>query len=146
MPTPEPAVSTVTHFLAALEDLDIDRALSYAAPGIVYQNVPLPPARGLAAFEKQMRWLARAMTGFEVTIQHIVGDGPIVLTERTDTLRAGSWSAAFWVCGSFEVRDGRIELWRDYFDWATLGVASLRGLAQAAVAGISRAGGRTVSG
>ncbi len=50
--TEEPQV-VVTGFLKALEDLDIDRALTFAASDIVYQNVPLPPARGVAAVEKQ---------------------------------------------------------------------------------------------
>ncbi|TDD70795.1 limonene-1,2-epoxide hydrolase, partial [Actinomadura darangshiensis] len=36
-------IQTVTDFLSALEDLDVDRALTHAAPGMVYQNVPLPP-------------------------------------------------------------------------------------------------------
>jgi limonene-1,2-epoxide hydrolase len=46
-------IETVQTFVAALEALDIERALSLAAPDIVYQNVPLPPARGHAAFAKQ---------------------------------------------------------------------------------------------
>jgi limonene-1,2-epoxide hydrolase len=87
--------TTVTAFLAALEELDIDRALTYAAPDIVYQNVPLPPARGVAAFEKQLRTMARYGTGFQARLHNIAADGPVVLTERTDVLEAGGWRAAF---------------------------------------------------
>jgi len=39
-------LAVVKAFLSALGDLDIDRALTYTSPDIVYQNVPLPPARG----------------------------------------------------------------------------------------------------
>jgi limonene-1,2-epoxide hydrolase len=36
---------------------------------------------------------------------------------------------AFWVCGSFEVQDGRITVWRDYFDWWDFTRGTLRGVA-----------------
>ncbi|WP_200870947.1 limonene-1,2-epoxide hydrolase family protein [Amycolatopsis keratiniphila] len=130
--------TVVTGFLQALEEFDIDRALGFVAIDIVYQNVPLPPARGLSAVEKQLRAMARYGSGFEARTHHIAADGPIVLTERTDVLRRGSWEAEFWVCGTFEVRDGRIVLWRDYFDWATFLAASAKGAGKAAVAGLKR--------
>ncbi|WP_158886669.1 limonene-1,2-epoxide hydrolase family protein [Amycolatopsis anabasis] len=129
--------ATVGAFLAALEEFDLDGALSLVADDIVYQNVPLPPARGIAAVEKQLRLMAKYGTGFEARTHHIAADGPIVLTERTDVLRARSWEAEFWVCGTFEVRDDRIVLWRDYFDWATFLAASAKGAGKAAVAGLS---------
>ncbi|GHF24887.1 limonene-1,2-epoxide hydrolase [Amycolatopsis deserti] len=129
--------STVTSFLTALERDDVEGALSFADPDVVYQNVPLPPARGIAAVEKQLRLLSRYRIGFEARVHHIAADGPIVLTERTDVLRAGSWETRFWVCGTFEVRDGRIVLWRDYFDWATVLASSVRGAGRAVVTGAS---------
>jgi limonene-1,2-epoxide hydrolase len=127
--------AVVSGFLQALEELDIDRALGYAAVDITYQNVPLPPARGLTAVEKQLRTMARFGSGFEARTHHIAADGNVVLTERTDVLRKGSWEAEFWVCGTFEVRDGRIVLWRDYFDWTTVLAASAKGAGRAAIAG-----------
>ena len=127
----------MTAFLAALERLDIDGALALAADDIVYQNVPLPPARGKAAVEKQLRLLARYGTGFEARTHHIAADGQVVLTERTDVLRAGAFEAEFWVCGTFEVRDGEIVLWRDYFDWATALVAGARGAGKALLARVA---------
>jgi limonene-1,2-epoxide hydrolase len=118
---------TVTAFLAALEKLDMNAALALVADDIVYQNVPLPPARGRAAVEKQLRAMEKYGTAFEARIHHLAADGPVVLTERTDVLTVKSWSAEFWVCGTFEVRDDRIVLWRDYFDWTTFFAASVRG-------------------
>jgi limonene-1,2-epoxide hydrolase len=120
--------ATVTSFLAALERLDVDAALELAAQDIVYQNVPLRPARGIAAVEKQLRWMCDHCTAFEARIRHMAADGPVVLTERVDVLRFRSWEAEFWVCGTFEVRDGQVVLWRDYFDWTTFLMASARGL------------------
>jgi limonene-1,2-epoxide hydrolase len=131
-------IETVKAFLAALEGLDIDKALTYAAADVVYQNVPLPPARGLASFEKQLRTMAKYTSGFEAKLHHIAADGPVVLTERTDALEAGLWRAQFWVCGTFEVRDGRIALWCDYFDWTTVLASSARGGFRALASSVSR--------
>ncbi|MDD9370115.1 MAG: limonene-1,2-epoxide hydrolase family protein [Acidimicrobiales bacterium] len=118
-------VAVVRAFLAALEDLDVDRALALVSPEIVYQNVPLPPARGLEEFGRQMRWLPRYCTGFQATLHHIAAEDGVVLTERTDVIERGAYRPAFWVCGTFEVVDGRITVWRDRFDWTTVTWAML---------------------
>src|SRR5699024_3226650 len=98
---------------------------------MVYQNVPLPAARGKAAVDNQLRTLCTYSTGFGAEIHNIAANGSTVLTERTDALHIGAWQAEFWVCGTFQVTEGRITLWRDYFDWSTLLVASARGALRA---------------
>lgn len=128
---PTDPVAVVRAFLAALERLDVDGVLELTSPDIVYQNVPLPPARGRKAFEQQMRFLERYFTGFAAEIHHIAADGANVLTERTDTLERGALRAAFWVDGTFEVVDGRITVWRDRFDWATVVMATLAAVPRA---------------
>lgn len=126
-----PEIDVVHAFLAALERLDIDAALELADPNVVYQNVPFPPARGVKAVGRQLRLMARYGSGFEVVMHNIAVDRHVVLTERTDVLVIGPVRAAFWVCGTFEVRDGRITLWRDRFDFADVTVAFLKGLVRA---------------
>ena len=110
-------ISVVRAFLGALERLDIDAAVALLSEDARYQNVPFPPARGRRAVEQQLRGLARFGSGFEVHYDNVAADGGTVLTERTDVLIIGPVRAAFWVCGTFEVRDGRITLWRDRFDF-----------------------------
>jgi limonene-1,2-epoxide hydrolase len=133
-----PQIEVVREFLAALERQDVDAVLARTDPDIVYQNVPLPPARGLAAFEKQMRGFARYLDGFEVRFGTIAAadDGVTVLTERVDVLVIRKLRAEFWVCGTFEVRDGKVTLWRDYFDYAALTASFVTGAGRALVAAI----------
>jgi limonene-1,2-epoxide hydrolase len=123
--------AVVREFLRALEDLDVDRGLALVGPEILYHNKGLPPARGLAAFERQLRALARYATAFEARVHNLAAEGPIVLTERTDVIEIGRFRSEFWVCGTFEVRDGRIVVWRDYFDFVNVTWASACGLARA---------------
>ncbi len=119
---------TVESFLAALERLDIDDALALVDDAIVYENVSLPPARGRRAFEKQMRVMEARFDRFEVQMLAIAENGDTVLTERVDLLEFGGLRLAPWVCGTFVVREGRIVLWRDYFDWAQMTKQVLSGL------------------
>jgi limonene-1,2-epoxide hydrolase len=113
--TAETAV--VTEFLGALERLDVDAALELLDPDVEYQNVPLPPARGIDQVAGQLRLLDRYCSAFEARTHHIAANGPVVLTERTDVIGIGRLRAEFWVCGTFEVHDGRITVWRDRFDF-----------------------------
>jgi limonene-1,2-epoxide hydrolase len=135
---PTEPVEVVRAFLGALERVDVEAALALTADDIVYQNVPLPPARGRAEFEKQMRFLERYCTGFEAEIHHVAADGTSVLTERTDALMRNDFRAAFWVDGTFEVVDGRITEWRDRFDWVTVVVAVLAAVPRALLSALSR--------
>lgn len=131
MSTTTTEIQVVERFLDAIERFDIDAAVELLDPAIVYQNVPLPAARGARAVEKQLRWLARYGRAFEVRWHNVAANGPIVLTERTDVLTIGPVSGAFWVCGTFEVRDGRIVLWRDRFDFVDVALSFVRGAVRA---------------
>jgi limonene-1,2-epoxide hydrolase len=66
--------------------------------------------------------------GFEVYTHTISANGPSVLTERTDVLLFRRLRIQFWVCGRFDVRDGQVVLWRDYFSLTSYSAATLRGL------------------
>jgi limonene-1,2-epoxide hydrolase len=120
-------IDVVRAFLGALARLDVAAAIDLLSDDVVYQNVPLPPARGRRAVEQQLRWLARHGSGFEVEYHNVAANGATVLTERTDVLIFGRVRAAFWVCGTFEVHDGRISLWRDRFDYVDFVLAFVRG-------------------
>jgi limonene-1,2-epoxide hydrolase len=129
------SVATVKRFLDALSRLDTDAALALLAEDVVYQNVSLPKAHGKPAVAKQLALFGRYCTGFQAINHRIVGDGDTVLTERTDIIEIGRVRSEFWVCGTFEVRDGKIVLWRDYFDWANFLAGAAKGAGRA-VAGL----------
>jgi limonene-1,2-epoxide hydrolase len=123
-------VAVVRQFLDLLQEGRVDEACDLLADDVRYVNVPLPPIRGRGRVREA---LSRAMTrvpgaGFEVYLHSVSAEGPVVLTERTDVLKARQVRVQFWVCGRFDVHDGRLTLWRDYFDWGTFLVATVRGL------------------
>lgn len=128
--TDEPREAAVVRaFLASLELLDVERALTYVADDIAYTNVSLPTVHGRAGVRKALQALGRVTTGFEAVNHHLATEGHVVMTERTDALVVGRLRVQFWVYGRFEVRDGKIAVWRDHFDWAAVTAGVVRGLA-----------------
>jgi limonene-1,2-epoxide hydrolase len=53
-----------------------------------------------------------------VTVHAIATNGALVLTERTDHFKMGDRWIAIRVMGTFDVQEGLITQWRDYFDLA----------------------------
>jgi limonene-1,2-epoxide hydrolase len=120
----------VRTFLLALQDRDLDAAMALLAEDAVWINVSLPAVRGRRAIDRICRVAMRAGGGFRVHLHGIAEDGDgVVLTDRADALTLGRFEQRFWVYGRFEVRDGRIAVWRDAFDWGDLAVSLARGLA-----------------
>jgi len=121
-------IRTVEGFLNALQDEDFDTIDALFDDNLVYENVGYSRIRGgrrTAALLRRMQ----GRVGFEVKIHRIAADGAAVVTERTDALIFGPLRIQFWACGIFEVRDGRITLWRDYVDAYDMFKGFLRGLA-----------------
>ncbi|WP_373424918.1 limonene-1,2-epoxide hydrolase family protein [Mycobacterium simiae] len=119
---------TVENFLNALQNADFDTVAAVLDDNLVYENVGFSRIRGGHRTVRLLRKMERRL-GFEVKIHRIAADGAAVLTERTDALIFGPLRLQFWVCGVFEVRNGKITLWRDYFDFYDMTKALLRGLA-----------------
>ena len=121
-------IRTVETFLAALAADDLDTAAATLAEDVVYQNVGLPTIHGRRSTIAVFKRMSGRM-GFDAKTHRIAAEGSAVLTERTDVLTLGPLRFQFWVCGVFEVRDGRITLWRDYFDFLDMFKATLRAVA-----------------
>jgi limonene-1,2-epoxide hydrolase len=120
-------IEVVEAFLAAGRAKDLERALSLLHDDVVYQNVPFPADRGKAATERTLKLFFRIPGKFDIKVHNIAEHGNVVLTERTDSLSSAWCEFAFWVCGTFEVRGGKIVLWRDHFDVGGLALNALAG-------------------
>ncbi|MEV0245142.1 limonene-1,2-epoxide hydrolase family protein [Nocardia sp. NPDC050712] len=135
------AITTVREFFAALEASAVDEALELLHPDIVWKNTSLPDVRGIRRVGAVLRGLDREAFGFGVDMHHIAADGPIVLTDRTDYLRAGPLTIGFWVTGTLALRDGRIVLWHDHFSWENFLKGTAVGIGRAALTAARRTRG-----
>ena len=117
-------------FLHALAESDVGTAAELVTDDLVYINVTLPTVRGRDRFERLARVaLGPGRMGFRVHLNHVATEDDVVLTDRIDELSFRRYATRFWVYGRFVVRDGRIAVWRDSFDWLDVTIGNVRGLA-----------------
>ena len=116
--------SFVRSFTALLAAKNIDVASTMISDDCEYDNVPIGKAFG-------PQGLRDTLTGFfamcdsldwEIVRQSSTGDmnSAVVLNERIDRFVIEGTTYELLVAGVYEIRDGRITLWRDYFDQSVL--------------------------
>jgi limonene-1,2-epoxide hydrolase len=112
------AEQIVRAFLGAWPRRDVDQLMSYFAPDAVYHNIPVAPLVGTAAIRGAFQGFYDMMTeGIELDVLHVVGNGDVVMAERIDRFRWDGKRLDLPVCGVFEVRNGKIVKFRDYFNY-----------------------------
>ncbi len=121
------AKSTVRAFLEHLAARETDAAIALLDDEVVWRNTGLPTFEGKRV-HAMLRDMESRGIGFEVRWHHVASSGGVVLTDRTDVIKAGPWGTSFHVRGTFEVRDGKIVLWDDAFSWLELLASGVMGL------------------
>lgn len=111
----------VTEFCKLWSSPDPDKLASYFAEDAVYHNIPMEAVQGREAIRDFIAGFTAAFDGIDFQVHRQISDGTIVMNERTDVMhsKAGK-EIPLPVTGVFEVRDGQITAWRDYFDMATI--------------------------
>ena len=112
------AEQVVRDFCAAASTRDPELLRGYFADDVVYHNIPMEPAEGIEATMAVIDMFVNMCEGLEFEIHHLASEGGTVLTERTDTFTIKGKTAPLPVMGAFQVVDGKITAWRDYFDMA----------------------------
>jgi|TARA_B100001105_G_scaffold210043_1_gene174471 limonene-1,2-epoxide hydrolase len=106
-------------FIDAIQRKDVATAVSMVTDDVSYENMPLDPIVGPEAMAATLEMFLGPASEVEWHILRSVEDGDLVLHERLDRFRIGDGWLELPIAGVFEVLDGRISLWRDYFDMAT---------------------------
>jgi limonene-1,2-epoxide hydrolase len=133
---PTDSALVVERAFGALKARDYGTLESLLDDDVVYVNVGTPEARGRRVTMRIMR--ATRPFRMHIDVVRSVADGPTVLNERVDAIRYGRFRLQFWAYGVFEVRNGRIIQWRDYFDFADFAVGGVRALAGAVIPALGR--------
>lgn len=110
---------TVNAFIAAVEAKDFDAAIALIDDECEYDNVPMGKVRGPAAIRALLEPMISAASTVEWIVYREAAAGPIVFNERLDRFEMPHGWIDMPVTGVWEVHNGKITLWRDYFDLAT---------------------------
>ncbi len=109
----------IQEFIEAWSRLDADELVNYFATDGVYHNMPAAPVSGHDSLKPFIAGFIGNWTRTDWDILNLVEYGDIVIAERLDRTMVGDISVDLPCCGVFEMEDGKIKVWRDYFDMAT---------------------------
>ncbi len=106
----------VDAFVAAWSAGDASGLGAFFTEDAVYHNGPIDPVAGRTAIVATLESFMDMGGTVSVDMVNVVVEGPLVMTERVDYFVLGGRSLAMPVLGVFELAEGRIAAWRDYFD------------------------------
>jgi len=117
----ETPIEVVRRFCAAWSsNMGAVELAAFFTDDAVYHNIPLSPVTGRDAIAKNIATFIRpgapSIESIEFRVINIAANGPVVMTERVDAFKLPHKSFELPVMGIFEVHDGKISAWRDYFD------------------------------
>jgi len=115
---------TIRDFIDAWPRLDVGEIVSYFAEDGVYHNMMLEPVKGREALKGFIGAFAGNWTDTKWELVNIVSKGNLVFAERVDRMKVGGKPVALPCCGVFEMAEGKIKVWRDYFDLQTFSKAA----------------------
>ena len=94
----------------------VDVIIDYFTDDAVYHNIPVDPVHGHDGIRGMINMFLAPDSHIEFRVRNIAADGDVVMTERVDVFELPGKTIELPVMGTFEVRDGKIAAWRDYFD------------------------------
>lgn len=111
----------VNNFISSWEARDVDAIMAFFSESAIYHNIPMPKLTG---HQQILGFIAPFIANTEKVFWEVLHSAEnaagSVLTERLDhfVLKTGQ-QISIPVMGTFEVVDGKITAWRDYFDLKT---------------------------
>lgn len=105
----------IREFIAAWERRDTDHIVHAFTEDAIYHSVPLTPIVGKPAIREFVKSFEGKPPG-RLEIRNQVAGDDVVMHERTDYLTMNGRPVTLPIMGVFEIEDGRIKAWREYFD------------------------------
>ncbi len=114
-------LDVVRQFMKLMEPLDYDAALKLISDTCEYTNPPpLGTVYGPSGVRGTLEPFFAPTRENEFKVLRECTAGPVVFLERLDRHLFGDRWVELPVTGVYEVHDGKITYWRDYFDAATI--------------------------
>lgn len=125
---PSAPIDVVHAFMRALEIGDFAAGLGYLSANCEYTNpAPFGTVYGPEAARAVLEPMFAPVVENQLITKREAVNGAVVMIERLDRHRFPNGWVELEMTGVFEVHDGKITVWRDYFDVATFqgGIAAV---------------------
>lgn len=109
----------IREFIGVWSTLDVNKIVEFFADDGIYHNMPTDPVSGKDNLREFIKGFIADWTETDWEIRHIFAQGDTVIAERVDRIKLGDKSVELPCLGIFEMGDGKIKEWRDYFDLGT---------------------------
>jgi limonene-1,2-epoxide hydrolase len=110
------SIALIRRFIEVCVRADPEEFAGYFTNDATWWNAPWKPVQGREAIRETLRRGAEHMVALPWEIRHIVAQGDIVMVERVDNFLVGGTRVSVPCMGIFELHDGKIAAWRDYWD------------------------------
>jgi limonene-1,2-epoxide hydrolase len=110
---------TIRQFIAAWSKLDAKELAGYFSEDGIYHNMPSDAVRGRDNIEQFIAGFIRPWQSTDWEIVSLLAEGNVVMVERLDKTVVAGNPVNLPCFGYFELENGKIRVWRDYFDLAT---------------------------
>ncbi len=112
-------VKIIKGFIECWSSLDVDKITEFFSDNACYHNMPIDPVYGKENIRNFIKAFISTWEQTEWDILKIAAEGNYVFAERLDRTKASTGSVDLPCLGVFELENGKIKLWRDYFDMTT---------------------------
>lgn len=112
-------LTLVRSFIDTWPSLDPERLVQFFTADGIYHNMPFEPVQGHDSLQAFIGAFLANWTETKWEIISVATSGRLVFVERVDRIITDGKTVALPCCGVFELEDGKIKIWRDYFDMET---------------------------
>ena len=109
----------IREFIVAWSRLDPDELVRYFCENGTYHNMPTTPISGHENLRAFIGAFLKDWQSTEWDVLNLISKGDVVIAERLDRTMVGDRPVNLPCCGVFEMENGKIKVWRDYFDMST---------------------------
>ena len=114
------SAEVIRSFFATWPRSDVDELVGYFSDEAVYTDGPRGTHRGIDAIRAEFESTTQLVPSTTVDVKNLVVDGGTVMVERVDIFEMQGKTFEAEICGVFEIDDGLITRWRDYYDMRSL--------------------------
>ena len=112
-------INTIKNFCEAWSRRDAGELAEYFTDDGVYYNMPIQPVAGKENVKVFIENFLATWTDTDWEILNMAEAGDVVFCERVDKTKTTQGDVDLPCVGVFEMTEGKIKVWRDYFDMNT---------------------------
>ncbi len=109
----------IRDFVAAWSRLDASELAEYFTEDGIYHNIPAQPVAGRDNIRSMIKGFIASWTKTDWEVRTLLAAGETVFVERIDRIQTADAAVDLPCVGVFELEQGLIREWRDYFDLAS---------------------------